>query len=143
MRIDIVIPNLNGEAHLPVLLQSLARQSFEDTRIIFVDNGSTDGSVGMFEQLCEELSLENTVIRLAKNTGFSHAVNVGIKASDTEYVILLNNDIEADEHLVENLYVAIQGKKDGFSASAKMVNFWNRDIIDDAGDGYTVLGWGY
>lgn len=143
MRIDIVIPNLNGEEHLPVLLQSLGRQSFMDTRIIFVDNGSTDGSIGTFGRLCEELGLGNTVIPLRQNTGFSHAVNVGIKASDTEYVVLLNNDIEADEHLIENLFRAIRERKDAFSASAKMVNFWNRDIIDDAGDGYTILGWGY
>lgn len=143
MRIDIVVPNLNGEPHLPVLLQSLSRQSFEDTRIIFVDNGSTDGSIRMFETSCAELGLNSQVISLAQNTGFSHAVNVGIKASDTEYVVLLNNDIEADEFLIENLYRTIRQKKDAFAASAKMVNFFNRNVIDDAGDGYTVLGWGF
>ena len=63
--------------------KALNLQLCRDFDILVVDNGSTDGSV---EWLKEH---EIPSIFLEKNTGFSGAVNVGIKASKTPYVILL------------------------------------------------------
>ena len=48
-------------------------------------------------------------IFLEENTGFSGAVNVGIKAAKTPYVILLNNDTEAEPDYVGEMIKAIEG----------------------------------
>ncbi len=47
-------------------------------------------------------------IFLEENTGFSGAVNVGIRAAKTPYVILLNNDTEAEPEYVAELIQAIE-----------------------------------
>ena len=66
------------------------QQTYPNFRTLVVDNGSTDGSV---EWLKEH---QIDTIFLPENTGFSGAVNVGIKAADTPYVLLLNNDVRVD-----------------------------------------------
>ena len=80
---------------------------------------------------------------LETNTGFSGAVNRGIRASDTPYVILLNNDTEPHIHYVRELLRAIERSPRIFSVSSKMIQLYNRDKMDDAGDMYSLLGWAY
>ena len=108
-----------------------------DFDILVVDNGSTDGSV---EWLKEH---EIPSIFLEKNTGFSGAVNVGIKASKTPYVILLNNDTEPDCHYIGEMIKAIERSPEIFSVSSKMIQLYDHSKMDDAGDMYTLLGWAF
>ena len=88
MKTTIIIPNYNGLSFMEPCFEALDRQTTKDFKILVVDNGSTDGSV---EWLKEK---QIPSIFLPENTGFSGAVNVGIKAADTPYVILLNNEYE-------------------------------------------------
>ena len=57
-------------------------------------------------------------IELSENTGFANAANVGIKAADSEYVFLLNNDTMCDEKALESLVSVMENKKRLFSAQA-------------------------
>ena len=82
-KVTVVIPNYNGLKFMDPCFKALDLQLCRDFDILVVDNGSTDGSV---EWLKEH---EIPSIFLEKNTGFSGAVNVGIKASKTPYVILV------------------------------------------------------
>lgn len=139
VNVTVVIPNYNGIAYLPDCLDALRRQRYSGFDTIVVDNGSTDGS----QELLDKDYPEVKVIRLPKNQGFCGAVNVGIRACKTPFVILLNNDTEADPGFVGGLLQAIQKDARRFSCSAKMVQFQDRDRIDDAGNYYTALGWAY
>lgn len=139
-KVTVVIPNYNGIKYLDDCLEALYAQSAEcGFRVIVVDNGSTDGSVGQAKEKFPRVEW----ICLKENTGFCHAVNEGIKASATEYVILLNNDTKVYEGFVQNLYEAIEKDKRIFSVSAKMLQWDNPELVDDAGDRYCVLGWGF
>lgn len=139
-QISVIIPNYNGMKYLPGCLEALQTQEngTVDFEIIVVDNGSTDGSVSYLEQVPSVRK-----ILLEENTGFCHAVNVGIEASDALYVILLNNDTKVRKGFVKNLYQAIQKEEDIFSVSAKMLMWDNEGLVDDAGDRYCALGWAY
>lgn len=143
MRADIVIPNYNGYRHMELLARSLSKQDSMDFRVILVDNGSEDGSPELFERLSSEQGIDHVVIRNGANLGFPAAVNAGIRASKEEIVILLNNDIEAHPSFVRKLVDSIAAKPGAFSVQARMMRFDDRDKLDDAGDGYTILGWGY
>ncbi|MDO4803563.1 MAG: glycosyltransferase family 2 protein [Lachnospiraceae bacterium] len=139
-RVSVVIPNYNGMDYYKPCLSSMRAQSRTPDRIIVVDNGSLDGSADAIGRDFPEADL----IRLAENTGFCGAVNTGIKASwDCDYVILLNNDTEADTHFVEEMLRGIAGKKDVFSCQAKMLKMDAPDLCDDAGDYYCSLGWAF
>lgn len=138
-KVSVIIPNYNGYGFLEGCFKSLKMQSFKDFDVIFVDNGSTDGSV----EYAKELYPEIKVIELGENTGFAKAVNEGIKASASEYVILLNNDTLVFPSFVGNQYKMIKGKPSVFSCSAMMIQNGNRELIDDAGDEFCALGWGF
>ena len=90
LEVSVVIPNYNGEEFLTNCLNSIRKQNFRNFETIVVDNGSTDGSLEILKSDFTEVRL----IELEENTGFCHAVNVGIKASKAPFVILLNNDTD-------------------------------------------------
>lgn len=140
-KITVVIPNYNGINFLTPCLESLYAQEkgtppFE---VVVVDNASGDGSVEQAEQLFPDIRM----IRLDTNTGFCHAVNVGIQASESPYIILLNNDTRVRPGFVKALYEAIRRDSRIFSVSARMLMWDKPELIDDAGDRYHVLGWAY
>lgn len=138
--VTVIVPNYNGIKYLPDCLDSLLMQQSEtDFEVLVVDNGSTDGSVNLLK---ESYSNVKTIL-LTENTGFCHAVNVGIEASDTPYVVLLNNDTKVLGGFVKELERAISERKDAFSVSAQMLMWDDPSRLDGAGDRYCVFGWAY
>ena len=138
MKITIVIPNYNGKHFMEPCLASLGRQTYKDFEILVVDNASTDGSIEYLKEHYPDIR----IITLDQNYGFSKAVNVGIRHSSAPYVILLNNDTTVDEHFVDEMRKAIEQSPRIFSVSSKMIQMYHPELIDSAGDLYTLPGWG-
>lgn len=138
MDVTVVIPNYNGIKYMQACLQSVLAGTMVP-KVIVVDNGSTDGSAELTAEQFPEVKL----IRLKENTGFCRAVNEGITAAETEYVLLLNNDTVVDAHFTEQLYQAVKKRENAFSVGAKMLSLKEKDKIDDAGDLYCALGWAF
>ena len=136
-KVTIIIPNYNGLKFMEPCMAALDRQICRDFELLVVDNGSTDGSV----EWLKEYGLPS--IFLETNTGFSGAVNVGIRAAKTPYVILLNNDTEAEPEYVGELLKAIESSPRIFSVSPKMIQLYHKDLMDDGGDMYSIMGWAY
>ncbi|MDO4287868.1 MAG: glycosyltransferase family 2 protein [Eubacterium sp.] len=137
-KVSIIIPNFNGEKYIENCLDSLRTQRFTDSEIIVIDDCSKDNSLALLKNYEEVQLLVNK-----KNSGFAASVNRGIKAAQGEYVLLLNNDVVVPENFVEKLYEAIAQDERIFSASSKMIRYYERDKIDDTGDFYNILGWAY
>lgn len=139
-KVTIVIPNYNGINFIRECLNSVLRQTeAPDCEILVVDNGSSDGSMEVVRDEYPGVRL----IALKENTGFCHAVNVGIEESNSPYVLLLNNDTKVRDGFVKHLYRAIESNPRVFSVSAKMLMWDKPELMDDAGDRYCVLGWAY
>ncbi|MBS5316739.1 MAG: glycosyltransferase family 2 protein [Clostridiales bacterium] len=136
--ITIVIPNYNGVKYLGQCLESIYLQDYIDYEIIVVDNHSTDNIEELIERYYEKKLI---FIKLDKNYGFSRAVNEGIKQAKGKYVLLLNNDTELHQSFLSNIVVAMERDQKVFAVSSKMIQYRNRNLIDDAGDEYTVIGW--
>ena len=139
MKSTVVIPNYNGVEYLKECICSLMEQKNKDFAICVVDNGSKDESVLWLKENFPSVQ----IIELKENTGFCHAVNVGIKACKTKYVILLNNDTVVLTDFVAYLEKAMEKEKNTFSVSAKMLDMHNPSLLDGAGDLYCALGWAY
>ncbi len=137
--VTIVIPNFNGIAFVEDCFNALRAQNSQNFHTIMVDNGSTDGSRELVAQKFPEVQ----IIELSENTGFCHAVNVGITASRSPYVLLLNNDTQADPEFVGRMLDGIRRLPRAFSCAAKMIKLYERDKIDDAGNFYNALGWAF
>ena len=127
---SVIIPNWNGKHHLEECLSSLYKQSFEDFEIVLVDNGSNDGSV-------EFVSSKYPMVRivaLTENVGFAAGVNRGIESAHGDYIVLLNNDTEVEQHWLKNLALAVKENPDVWIYASKLLNYYDRKIIDTAGD---------
>src|ERR1700676_4262528 len=122
----IVIPNWNGSAMLVELFAALARQSCIE-RVIVVDNGSSDDSVMVARRAGAE------VIELGANTGFSHAVNLGIQSARTKWIAILNNDVSPEPDWLANLVEKAEAANAWF-ATGKLLDAFTRDRIDGAFD---------
>lgn len=134
--ISIVIPNYNGNKYLKECLDSVYAQSFKDFEMIIIDNASTDGS---YEWL--EAYLDIQFKRLDQNYGFSRAVNEGIYLAKGEYVLLLNNDTIMAPNFLEEILKDMQAHPKAFAVCSKMIQYHHPDLIDDAGDEYSLMGW--
>ena len=137
IKTTIIIPNYNGLSFMEPCFESLKEQTIRDFKVLVVDNGSTDGSV--------EWLKEHRVpsIFLKENTGFSGAVNTGIRAADTPYVLLLNNDTRVEPGFVAARERAMDQSPKIFSVSSRMIQMYHPELLDDAGDMYSILGWAY
>ncbi len=140
--VTIIIPNYNGYAFLQDCLESLKPQVNEHVKVLVVDNGSTDESVSFLKNYQSNYKGIETLF-LSENTGFCGAVNAGIKASHTKYVILLNNDTKVLPGYVDSLVAAMEQDDRIFSGSACMLQMHAPERIDDAGDEYCALGWAF
>jgi GT2 family glycosyltransferase len=138
-RVTVVIPNWNGERFLDLCLGSLLNQSFKDFETILVDNGSMDDSLSFVAENYPDVK----TIALGENRGFVEAVNAGIEASETEYVVLLNNDTEQDSNWLEALVLAAEDRPESGLFASKLVDFHDREVLDGAGDAMRLSGLPY
>ena len=108
--VSVVVPLLNEEASLPVLLESIANQTRPPDRVIFVDGGSRDGTVPTLRTKC----MENRGWELLVSPGATpgRGRNVGIDAAQTEWVALTDAGIALDAHWLERLLRAANAEPD-------------------------------
>ena len=139
MKVSVVIPNYNGIAYLRPCIDSLSEQTYTDFETIIIDNASTDDTYEWITKEYPDIIFEV----LDQNYGFSRAVNEGIKRSKGEYVLLLNNDTIIDRDFILELVKEIEKDNKIFAVSSKMIAYTDHNIMDDAGDEYTVVGWAY
>lgn len=134
MRFSVIIPNWNGCHHLGECLRTLAAQTFGDFETLLVDNASTDGSVAFVREHFPGVG----IIELNENAGFAGGVNVGIRASRGEYVVLLNNDTAVESDWLMRLDRAISENPHIWLFASLLVNYYDRSRVDSAGDAFDL-----
>ncbi len=125
--VTAVIPNWNGAALLEKLLGDLRLQTCSIDRIVVVDNGSTDNSVTVARAAGAE------TIELGANTGFSHAVNCGIRSAGSGWIAVLNNDVALPSDWLAKLKQQAELANAWF-ATGKLLDALDRGQIDGAFD---------
>lgn len=92
--LSIITVNYNGLELTCRLIESLRSHNSVPTQIVVVDNGSRVDEAALLRERYDQL----TVVRSERNLGFAGGNNLGIRAAEGRYLLLLNNDteIEAD-----------------------------------------------
>ena len=130
--VSVVIPNWNGKRFLAGCLDSLAAQTYAQLEIVVVDNGSVDGSVELLTEHYPQVKLATFPV----NTGFSVAVNRGIRESSGEFIALMNNDTVADREWISAMMSVMREHPEIASCGCKMLAYDDHSLLDGAGDGY-------
>ena len=139
MKVSVVTPNYNGERFLKTFFESLNDDSEFIGEVIIVDNGSSDNSKEYIKNNAFNFPVK--LIENSENLGFAPAVNQAISNAKFEYIFSLNNDTEVKKGSIRHMVDLISSEDDIFSVQAKMLQYNNKDLIDDVGDEYNLLAW--
>ena len=148
MECSVVILNWNGaemlRQYLPSVVTSVEQSvtNGERVELIVADNGSTDNSL---EVLAREFPSVKTII-LDKNYGFAEGYNRAIKQIDSEYVVLLNSDVETPKDWLSPLLGYLRQHPDVAAVQPKICSWRKRSFFEHAGaaGGYVnALGYPY
>lgn len=104
-KVTIIIPIYNKKKYFSALRECLLNQTFSDFECIFVDDGSTDGSGELCDNLCRED--ERFIVYHVRNAGVSNARNIGLKCAKGRYVTFIDADDTFHNEYIENLYTCI------------------------------------
>src|SRR5262245_14715483 len=112
--ISIVIPVYNEKDSLAILMveiANVAREAALDVEVVFVDDGSRDGSWGIIASLA---AADPRVqgIRFRKNFGKAAALSAGFAAATGDVVMTLDADLQDDPAEIPNFLKALEGGKD-------------------------------
>jgi GT2 family glycosyltransferase len=131
--VSAVIPNWNKAELLSKVLADLRRQTHPLLQILVVDNASTDRSVETAEKYGA------TILRLTRNEGFAHAVNRGIERCESEWVLILNNDVTFGPDWLTTLLTAASSANAWF-ATGKLRSAADPNTIDGTFDAVSRAG---
>ena len=109
----VVVLNWNGLADTLVCLASLRRLRYTGTRVVVVDNGSTDGSVAAIRRDPANDGVE--IVEANSNLGYAGGNNLGIRHAldrGADFVLVLNNDTTVDPMLLDELLAAANRQPD-------------------------------
>ena len=123
-KVSVIVPIYNAESYLEKCVNSIINQTERDIQIILVDDGSTDKS----PQICDELSLKDDriVVFHKKNGGLSSARNKGLENAKADYVCFIDSDDIIAPYYVEHLLSLIE-KYDCDVAVGKFETFTDKD----------------
>ena len=128
--VTVVVPAWNGEHWLPGLFASLAAQTQAPEEVIIVDNGSVDGTLNWLAREAPQAR----VLAQGRNTGFAVAANRGLLAARTEFVALVNTDVELAPGWLEAMAARLAAEPRCASVACKMVRLGDEATLDDCGD---------
>ena len=108
-KLSFIVPVYNVAPYLRKCVDSLIAQDYEDYEIILVDDGSTDDS----GTICDELAAayENIRVIHQQNGGLSAARNAGLKAAEGEYICFVDSDDYWEENVLGGLMEQVEREK--------------------------------
>ena len=112
--LSIVIPVLNEEKNIPILVDRIKDvMSGVDSNyeIIFVDDGSTDGTFNVLKSLYEK-NVIHKVIEFRRNFGKSVALSAGFKLAEGNIIITMDGDLQDDPVEIPNFIEKVNGGYD-------------------------------
>jgi len=124
-KLTVLVPAYNEEDSLPILvgrLQGLRKGGVVEGDILIVDDGSTDRTGEIAEELARKDSLVE-VVRHRRNLGKSAALRTGIPRCDGEYIVIMDADLQYAPEDIPRLVSALDGGLD-------VVNGWRKNRKD-------------
>ena len=105
--ISIIVPIYNAEAYLPACIESVQAQTVSDWQLLLVDDGSTDGSLGIAQAYAAKD--KRIVVLQAVHGGQSAARNKGLEQAKGEYIAFLDADDALECDWCSTHLAAIEG----------------------------------
>ncbi|MBQ3059251.1 MAG: glycosyltransferase family 2 protein [Desulfovibrio sp.] len=124
--VSLIIPVYNERESLPLLLEKLCRlrEKLPDMEAVFVDDGSRDGSTDLLRDAAREHDFVK-LLRLARNTGQTAAIQAGIDHATGDVLVFLDSDLQNDP---DDIPALLSRLDEGYD----VVSGWRKDRKDNA-----------
>lgn len=101
IKVSVIVPVYNMQDSLCKCLDSILHQTYQNTEIILVDDGSTDGSIALCDQY--DRLYDNVICIHQPNQGIASAMNKGIDLSNGNYLMFVDSDDYIDADMIDRL----------------------------------------
>ncbi len=138
--VTIAIPSLHRPDLTSRCIEFIQKQTLpaDAWEVIIIENDARAGKT-----LPDPLPSNTRRIELPDNEGTTGSINRAVEATESQYILLLNNDIELDPDYIEKLVRVLDADpKLGF-ATGKLLRATQRTHLDGAGDAMLMAGAGY
>lgn len=131
--VSVIIPSYNRKEFLIEAVESVLKQTYKNTEIIIIDDGSTDGT----EAIVKEKYKNNQLISFfknEKNSGAGFSRNVGYKKANGEYLIFMDDDdYYTNERFFEDAINILKEKKYiSFVSSSSIIEYINENRTEES-----------
>ncbi|MBQ6907027.1 MAG: glycosyltransferase, partial [Clostridia bacterium] len=127
-KLSVIIPVYNVEKFLSATINSVVSQTYKNTEIILVNDGSTDKSL----EICRKFEKTDSRIKVVdkQNEGVSSARNAGINASTGEYIAF----VDSDDIVLPNIYESMILKIEKTNAQIAICNIYDVLILKNGSE---------
>jgi len=136
--VSIIILGYKSSAHLPTCMDCLEHQTCRNFEVVFIDNGSGDGSLEIVES--RKASFPVHILKQDRNLGFAAANNIGAKLARGKWIALLNADAYPEPDWLASLLRAVDQAPEYSAFSSRQIQFHAPHLLDGAGDAYHISG---
>lgn len=126
--ISIIVPVYNAVHSLQRCVKTICAQTINEWELLLIDDGSTDGS----SQLCDQLAMTDPRIHTFHkvNGGVSSARNIGLQYAKGKYIMFCDSDDWVENDWCEKLYLAAAENPDCLPICNYYRNSKNGEIIN-------------
>ena len=135
-RVCVAIISYNSTATLARCLTSLDAQTYTDFSIVLIDNASDQKPTGFLSGLSAPISY----MEMDENLGFAPAMNVALKATESEFLVALNPDAFPKPDWLSELVASADQYQDFAAFGSLQISAADSTVIDGFGD--NLLAWG-
>lgn len=135
-KVSVIVPVYNAQVYLKECADSLVNQTLEDLEIIFINDGSSDDSLKILDEYCQNFP-EKVVVKSKENGGQATARNWGIELATGEFIGFVDADDSVDCTMFEKMYeAAMQTGSDFVECEYRYLQ------VDDAGNKKEITSYG-
>ncbi|MDZ4665035.1 MAG: glycosyltransferase family 2 protein [Bacteroidota bacterium] len=127
-KLAVVILNYNGKHFLEKFLSNIINFS-SPHEVIVADNASTDDSISFLKNNFSKVKL----IQNSTNVGYAGGYNEALKQIDSEYYVLLNNDVQVKPNWLQPLVELMDSDTKIAACQPKLLDQKNKNIFEYAG----------
>lgn len=102
-KVIVLILSYNGKHLLEECISSYLTNDYPNYEVIVIDNGSDDGTKEWVEANYPNVFVLRTEKNLAYSGGFNFGLNYAFNKQNADYVLITNNDVKADKHVISEL----------------------------------------
>ncbi|PIZ95252.1 MAG: hypothetical protein COX80_04795 [Candidatus Magasanikbacteria bacterium CG_4_10_14_0_2_um_filter_33_14] len=129
VKLSVHLVSWNGAKYIPYLFDSLKKQTYKDWKLFVWENASSDNTAELIKKELEDFQLEYEYFSSEKNLGFAGGHNELSKKTDSEYFLLLNQDMYLMPDVFEKLVKFLDENETAAAVSPRLMK-WNFNVME-------------